>query len=85
MKQPIRMIMRPDKVVIIYDLLKRITRHRALFIDSRHLVMTIAVNAEEDTVLEIPHFTLLRRLEDGRGGGGVGGVSSDSALSTQSP
>ncbi len=61
------MIMRPDKVVIIYDLSKRITRHHALFIVSRRFAMTMMVDAEEDTVLEVPHCTL-RRLEDGGGG-----------------
>jgi hypothetical protein len=30
-KQTVRMITRPDEVVIIYDLLKPITRHHALF------------------------------------------------------
>jgi hypothetical protein len=53
-KQPSRMITRPDKVVIIYGLSKRSTRHHALFIasTSRPIAMTIVVNAEEDTVLE---------------------------------
>ncbi len=64
--QQSRTIIKPDKVVIIYDLSKRITRNDALIV-SKHLAMTIAVNAEEDTVLEIPHCTL-RRLEDGGGG-----------------
>jgi hypothetical protein len=41
------MMTQPDKVVIIYGLSKRMTRHHAL------IQQTITVNAEEDTMLEI--------------------------------
>jgi hypothetical protein len=39
------MITQPDKVVIIYGLSKRITRHQAL------IQQTITVNTEEDNML----------------------------------
>ncbi len=41
------MMTQPDKVLIIYGLSKRITRHHAF------IQQTITVNAEEDTMLEI--------------------------------